>query len=149
MLFDASDRTPPCWPSGLKTPVSPAGAFPFLRLRLYAPATARRAPTELIDGCTAGVPVRKLIFRAALAIRMPFARDRPDHRAGVKLATIARVVLRKRRPTSNVASMMVVRARRVGTGSKYVTLRGRLRRVIPFLLIRSWCRCGRTQLYVG
>src|SRR5207249_11418171 len=32
---------------------------------------------------------------------------------------------------------MVLRARRGGTGSTYETLRGRLRRAIPFLLIRS------------
>src|SRR5580693_2002800 len=44
-----------------------------------------------------------------------------------------RIVQLKRRPTSNVDSMMVLRARRGGTGSKYVTLRGGLRRAIPFL----------------
>jgi hypothetical protein len=32
---------------------------------------------------------------------------------------------------------MVLRARRGGTGSKYVFLRGRLRRAIPFLLVGS------------
>src|SRR6266850_31552 len=48
-----------------------------------------------------------------------------------------RIVQLKRRPTSNVDSMMVLRARRGGTGSKYVTLRGGLRRAIPFLLVRS------------
>jgi hypothetical protein len=32
--------------------------------------------------------------------------------------------------------MMVLRASRGGTGAKYVTLRGGLRRVIPFLLVR-------------
>src|SRR5258705_9444943 len=48
-----------------------------------------------------------------------------------------RIVQRKRRPTPNVDSMMVLRARRGGTGSKYVTLRGGLRRDIPFLLLRS------------
>src|SRR6516164_2565412 len=36
-------------------------------------------------------------------------------------------------PTSNVDSMMVLRARRGGTGSKYVTFRGGLRRTIPYL----------------
>src|SRR5260370_39481994 len=38
--------------------------------------------------------------------------------------------------------MMVLRARRGGTGSKYVTLRGGLRRAIPFLLVGSggWSR---------
>jgi hypothetical protein len=33
--------------------------------------------------------------------------------------------------------MMVLRARRGGTGSKYVTLRGGVRRAIPFLLVRE------------
>ena len=47
------------------------------------------------------------------------------------------LVQRKRRPTSNVDSMMVLRARRGRTGSKYVTLRGGRRRAIPFLLVRS------------
>src|ERR1700730_4679220 len=52
-----------------------------------------------------------------------------------------RIVQRKRRPTSNVDSMIVLRARRAGTGSKYVTFRGGLRRAIPFLLVRSgWVR---------
>jgi hypothetical protein len=44
---------------------------------------------------------------------------------------------RKRRPTLKVDSMMVLRARRGGTGSTYVTLRGGLRRAIPVLLVRS------------
>src|SRR5712692_5980763 len=48
-----------------------------------------------------------------------------------------RIVQRKRRPTSNVDSMMVLRARRGGTGSKYVTLRGGGRRAIPFLRVWS------------
>src|SRR5712671_3597385 len=52
----------------------------------------------------------------------------------------------KRRPTSNVDSMMVLRARRGGTGSKYVTLRGGVRRAIPFLLVRSGGAQGR-QFY--
>ena len=48
-----------------------------------------------------------------------------------------RNVQRKRRPTSNVASMTVLRARRGATGSNQVTLRGGLRRAIPFLLVGS------------
>ena len=48
-----------------------------------------------------------------------------------------RIVQRKRRPTSNVDSMMVLGARRGGTGSKYVTFRGGRRRAIPFLLVGS------------
>jgi hypothetical protein len=39
-----------------------------------------------------------------------------------------RIVQRKRRPTSNVDSMMVLRVRRGGTGSKYVTPWGGVRR---------------------
>src|SRR5208283_1909032 len=48
-----------------------------------------------------------------------------------------RIVQRKRRPTSNVDSMIVLRDRCGGTGSKYVTLRGGVRRAIPFLLVWS------------
>src|SRR5258708_26540463 len=59
-----------------------------------------------------------------------------------------RIVQRKRRPTSNVDSMMVLRARRGGTGSKYVTLRGGLRRAIPFLLVRSG-GCTRSSIVCG
>ena len=93
---------------------------------------------ELIDRITAGAPVRKLLFVEALGhTRVPFAGYRPDHRAGVELAAIDTHVQLKRRPTSNVDSMMVLRARRGGTGSKYLTLRGGVRRAIPFLLVRS------------
>src|ERR1700730_10790170 len=59
-----------------------------------------------------------------------------------------RIVQRKRRPTSKVDSMIVLRARRGGTGSKYVTLRGGLRRAIPFLLVGSSGRVG-SALYGG
>src|SRR5271169_14934 len=52
-----------------------------------------------------------------------------------------RSVQRKRRPTSKVDSITVLRGRRGGTGSNQVTLWGGLRRAIPFLLVRS--RCGR------
>src|SRR5207237_6188163 len=58
-----------------------------------------------------------------------------------------RIVQLKRRPTSNVDSMMVLRARRGGTGSKYVTLRGGLRRAIPFLLVRSDVGAPGPQFY--
>jgi hypothetical protein len=43
-----------------------------------------------------------------------------------------RIVQRKRRPTSNVDSMMVLRARRGAIGSKYMTFRGGLPRAIPY-----------------
>jgi hypothetical protein len=43
--------------------------------------------------------------------------------------------------------MMVLRARRGGTGSKYVTFRGRLRRAIPFLLVGSGAGRKSSNLY--
>src|ERR1700730_566812 len=44
---------------------------------------------ELIDRIAAGAPVRKLLFIEALGhMREPFAGYRPDHRAGLELATI-------------------------------------------------------------
>jgi len=44
---------------------------------------------ELIDRIAAGTPVRKLLFVEALGhARVPFLGDRPDHRAGLELATI-------------------------------------------------------------
>src|SRR5215470_20439767 len=52
--------------------------------------------------------------------------------AGSSRPQSTRIVQRKRWPTSNVDSMMVLRARRGGTGSKYVTFRGGLRRAIPY-----------------
>jgi hypothetical protein len=85
---------------------------------------------------------RPALFVEALGhTRLPFAGHRSDHRAGIELAAIDALVQRKRRPTSNVDSMTVLRARRGGTGSmNQVTLRGRLRLAIPFLLVRSgWC----------
>ncbi len=43
--------------------------------------------------------------------------------------------------------MTVLRGRRGGTGSKYVTLRGGLRRAIPFLLVGQSGLWG--KLYMG
>jgi hypothetical protein len=44
---------------------------------------------ELIDCIAAGAPVSKLLFVEALGhAGMPFAGYRPDHRAGLELATI-------------------------------------------------------------
>jgi hypothetical protein len=59
------------------------------------------------------------------------------HRAGSSWPQSTRSAQRKRRPTSKVDSMTVLRGRLGGTGSKYVTLQGGLRRTIPFLLVRS------------
>src|SRR3979490_3271818 len=44
--------------------------------------------------------------------------------------------------------MMVLRARRGATGSKYVTLRGGRRRALPFLLVRSG-GCARSSILCG
>jgi hypothetical protein len=45
--------------------------------------------------------------------------------------------------------MMVLRASLGATGSKYVTLRGGLRRAIPFLLVRSGCSAQGPQFYAS
>jgi hypothetical protein len=74
---------------------------------------------ELIDRVAAGAPVGKLLFVEALGhARMPFAAYRPMTAAGSSSPQSTRIVQRKRRPTSNVDSMIVLRARRGGTGSK-------------------------------
>jgi hypothetical protein len=45
--------------------------------------------SELIDRIAAGAPIGKLLFIESLGhVRVPFARDLPDHRAGIELATI-------------------------------------------------------------
>jgi hypothetical protein len=86
---------------------------------------------ELIDRGAAGAPVGQLLFVEVRGhMRLPFAGRRPDHRARVEPLQSIRIVQRKRLPTSNVDSMTVLRARRGGTGSKYVTLRGGRRRII-------------------
>jgi hypothetical protein len=77
-------------------------------------ARADRQGRELIDRVAAGAPVGELFFIEALRhARVPFAGVRPDHRAGIELTAID-----AHRPTSNVDSMTVFRARRGGTGSK-------------------------------
>jgi hypothetical protein len=93
-------------------------------------ACADRYRGELIDRIAAGEPIRKLLF-IEVPMRLPFAECRPYHRAGIDLPASTRIVQRKQRPTSKVDSMMVLRARRGRTGSKYVTFRGGLRRAIP------------------
>jgi len=74
---------------------------------------------ELIDSVAARAPVRKLLFVEALGhTRLPLAGYRPDHPPGSSWPQSMRIVQRKRRPTSNVALMTVLRARRGATGSK-------------------------------
>ena len=106
---------------------------------------------ELIDRIAAGAPVGKLRRRRGArayvgAIRRGIGRITAP---GSSWPQSTRSVQRKRRPTSNVDSMMVLRARRGATGSKYVTLRGGLRRAIPFLLVRSGCGAQGPQFYAG
>jgi hypothetical protein len=97
-----------------------------------------------------GAPVRKLRFVEALGqTRVPFAGHRPDHRTGVELATIDAHRAAEAAADLDVDSMMMLRARRGGTGSKYVTLRGGVRRAIPFLLVRSRLRCEGSSILCG
>ena len=73
---------------------------------------------ELIDRVAAGAPVRQLLLVEALG----HARHSPGSgritTPGSSWPQSMRIVQRKRRPTSNVDSMMVLRARRGRTGSK-------------------------------
>src|ERR1700756_2118974 len=58
-----------------------------------------------------------------------------------------RIVHRKRRPTSKVDSITVLRARRGATGSKYLTFRGGVRRGLSILLVRSDAGHGGALFY--
>src|SRR5258705_3371466 len=112
-------------------------------------ARADREGGELIDRVAAGAPIRQLPFVEALGhTRVPFTGYRQITAPGSSWPQSIRIVQLKRRPTSNVDSMIVLRARRGGTGSKYVTLRGGLRRGIPFLLVRS-DGCARSSILCG
>src|SRR5438105_11619839 len=54
-----------------------------------ANSTSVTGPTGGLMRSAAGAPVRKLLFVEALGhARVPFAGDRPDHRAGIELAAI-------------------------------------------------------------
>ena len=80
-------------------------------------ALGRAQRGKLIDGRCASNPRAPLRLGARHA-GVPFAGFWPDHRVGIELPQSTRIVQRKRGPTSNVDSMMVLRARRGGTGSK-------------------------------
>jgi hypothetical protein len=73
-------------------------------------------------------------------VRMPLAAYRVDHPAGIELAAIDAHRAPEAAADSKVDSVMVLRGRRGGTGPKYVTFRGGLRRATPFLLVRSGTR---------
>jgi hypothetical protein len=81
----------PCWIGDPQKPrFPPTGVFSLTGA--YPSATAGRPDrqsAELIDGVTAGTPVRVLLFVEALGrARIRFARVRADHRAGVEPAAI-------------------------------------------------------------
>src|SRR5882762_5416574 len=100
MLFDIpDDRNSPQRDRRSEKPRLPPPGFFSCPPRLAAlavalcvgdrEARADREGGELIDRIAAGAPVRKLLFVEALGhTRVPFARHRPDHRAGVELAAI-------------------------------------------------------------
>jgi hypothetical protein len=74
---------------------------------------------ELIDRIAATAPVRKLFFVEALGhARVPFTGTGRITAPASSWPQSSRIVQRKRRPTSKVDSMMVLRARRGRTGSK-------------------------------
>jgi hypothetical protein len=102
--------------------------------------SADRQRGEPIDSIAARAPLRKLPPRRGARACAGANRRAP---AGVSPRRVGAGHVRRaswsrsggRRPTST--RMMVVGARRGGTGSKYVTFRGGLRRAIPFLLVGS------------
>ena len=74
---------------------------------------------ELIDRVAAGEPVGKLLFVEGLGIlRVPFAGHRWITAPGLSSPQSIRIVQRKRLSSSKVDSMIVLRPRRGGTGSK-------------------------------
>jgi 2-haloacid dehalogenase len=78
-------------------------------------SSARQADRR---NCGRRANLRAPLRRGARHAGVPFAGFWPDHRVGIELPQSTRIVQRKRGLTSNVGSMMVLRARRGGTGSK-------------------------------
>jgi hypothetical protein len=124
--------------------VFPSGVFYVARLTETLYVGDRQARTdgqrgELINRIAAGLPIREFIFiKGFRHVRVPFPGHRPDHDAGLELPAID--AHRTAEAAADVKRRFddgVTRARRGGTGSKYVTLRGGRRRAIPFLLVRS------------
>ena len=94
-------------------------------------ARANRQRRELIDRVAAGAPVGKLLFVEGLwHMRVPFAGYRPDNGGRVELAAIDPHRAAEAAADFEGGFDTVLRARRGGTGSKYVTFRGGLRRAI-------------------
>src|SRR5215471_5317925 len=53
------------------------------------PPLGARQSSVLIDRIATGAPIGKLLFIESLEhVRVPFARDLPDHRPGIEFATI-------------------------------------------------------------
>ena len=73
---------------------------------------------ELIDRVAAGAPVRQLLLVEALGPCALFAGSGRITAPGSSWPQSMRIVQRKRRPTSKVDSMIVLRARRGATGPK-------------------------------
>ena len=99
-------------------------------------AARRRATARAMPGvengyrtgaCTFGSLSRR---RPRGTHRLPFTGHRPDHRAGIELAAIDAHRAAEAAADIERRSMMVLRARRGGTGSKWVTFRGGRRRAI-------------------
>jgi hypothetical protein len=95
---------------------------------------------ELIDRVAAGAPVRQFLLVEALGhARMPFAGVRPDHRAGIELATID--AHRAAETAADLEGGFDDRVAREARQHRFEIgdFAGGLRRVIPVLLVRSGC----------
>jgi hypothetical protein len=120
---------------------------PSVRHRQPRADRQRRDP---IDRIAARAPIRSSLRRGARAcagaIRPGAGRIVAP---GSSCPRSTRIVQRKRRPTSKVESMTVLRARRGGTSWKWATLRGGVRRAIPFLLVGSGCGARGPRSSIG
>ena len=98
----------------------------------------------------AGAPVRKLLFIEQLGhTRVPFAGYRPDHRAGVELATID--AQRAAEAAANLERRLDDGVAREARWDRFEIsdFAGRLRRAIPFLLVRSGCGAQGSPILCG
>jgi hypothetical protein len=92
-----------------ENPGLPRRGFPFAKSVLRVgdrEMRAYRQGRELINRSAAGTPVGKLFFVELRGhMRVPLARYRPDHRAGLELAAIDAHRALEAAPTSNVDSI--------------------------------------------
>ena len=129
-----------------------AARRPLFRLMRRRPRGARRLSVRRADRPHCGqraspqAPLRRGARAYAGAIRrVPAGSPRRDRAGRNRRASCSGSGGRPRTSTS----MTVLRARRGGTGSKYVTFRGGLRRAIPFLLVRSGCSVVEFSTHIG